>query len=69
MSTKALQMRIDELEKLILALTKKIQEIEAKPVAKNEASADKKVKATGLKKDAPRHGRWGASGVWIHAPG
>ena len=61
-------MRVDELEKLILALTKKIQELEAKPVTKIEAPTDKKVKAIGLKKDAPRHSRWGASGVWIHAP-
>ena len=58
MATKALQTRIEELEKLTLSLTEKIQELEAKPVAKIEASADKKVKATGLKKDGtPRKKR------------
>ena len=58
MATKALQMRIEELEKLTISLTEKIQELEAKPVAKIEASADKKVKATGLKKDGtPRKQR------------
>ena len=58
MATKALQMRIEELEKLTLSLTEKIQELEARPVAKIEASADKKAKATGLKKDGtPRKKR------------
>ena len=58
MSTKALQARVEELEKLTLSLTEKIQELEAKPVAKIEASADKKAKATGLKKDGtPRKKR------------
>ena len=58
MSTKALQTRIEELEKLTLSLTEKIQELEAKPVTKIEAPADKKVKATGLKKDGtPRKKR------------
>jgi hypothetical protein len=58
MATKALQMRVEELEKLTLALTEKIQELETKPVAKIEASADKKVKVTGLKKDGtPRKKR------------
>ena len=58
MSIKALQTRAEELEKLVISLTEKIQELEAKPVAKIEASADKKVKATGLKKDgAPRKKR------------
>ena len=58
MSTKALQARVEELEKLTLSLTEKIQGLEAKPVAKIEASADKKVKATGLKKDGtPRKKR------------
>ena len=58
MATKALQTRVEELEKLTLSLTEKIQELEAKPVAKIEASADKKVKATGLKKDGtPRKKR------------
>ena len=58
MATKALQTRVEELEKLTLALTEKIQELEAKPVTKIEAPADKKVKATGLKKDGtPRKKR------------
>ena len=58
MATKALQLRVEELEKLTVSLTEKIQELEAKPVAKIEASADKKVKATGLKKDGtPRKKR------------
>ena len=58
MATKALQMRVEELEKLTTALTEKIQQLEIKPVAKIEASADKKVKATGLKKDGtPRKKR------------
>ena len=58
MATKALQMRVEELEKLTLSLTEKIQELEAKPVAKIQASADKKPKATGLKKDGtPRKKR------------
>ena len=58
MATKALQMRVEELEKLTLALTEKIEGLEARPVAKIEASADKKVKATGLKKDGtPRKKR------------
>ena len=58
MSTKALQTRVEELEKLTLSLTEKIQELEARPVAKIEASADKKAKATGLKKDGtPRKKR------------
>ena len=66
MSTKALQMRIEELEKLIISLTEKIQELEAKPVTKIEASTDKKVKATGLKKNATS--RWAAGSLTIHAP-
>ena len=74
MSTKALQTRIEELEKLTLVLSEKIKEFDAKPVAKNEASTDKKVKATSLKKDgqeegAPRMargGRWSTSGVHMH---
>jgi hypothetical protein len=58
MATKALQMRVEELEKLTLSLTEKIQELEAKPVAKIQASTDKKPKATGLKKDGtPRKKR------------
>jgi hypothetical protein len=58
MSIKALQTRAEELEKLVISLTEKIQELEAKPVAKIEASADKKAKATGLKKDGtPRKKR------------
>ena len=58
MATKALQTRVEELEKLTLALTEKIQELETKPVAKIEASADKKAKATGFKKDGtPRKKR------------
>ena len=58
MSTKALQARVEELEKLTLALTEKIEGLEARPVAKIEAAADKKVKATGLKKDGtPRKKR------------
>ena len=58
MATKALQMRVEELEKLTTALTEKIQELEIKPVAKIEASADKKTKTPGLKKDGtPRKKR------------
>jgi hypothetical protein len=58
MATKALQMRVEELEALTVILTKKIEELEAKPVTKIEASADKKVRATGLKKDGtPRKKR------------
>jgi hypothetical protein len=66
MSTKALQMRIEELENLTLVLSEKIQELEAKPLAKIEASADKKVKATGIKKNATS--RWAAGSLTIHAP-
>ena len=51
-------MRVEELEALTVILTKKIEELEAKPVTKIEASADKKAKATGLKKDGtPRKKR------------
>ena len=74
MSTKAIQTRIEELEKLTLVLSEKIQEFDAKPVAKFEASTDKNIKATSLKKDGreegahrmPRGGRWSTSGVHIH---
>ena len=58
MATKALQARVEELVKLTLSLTEKIQELETKSVTRIEASADKKVKATGLKKDGtPRKKR------------
>ena len=56
MSTKALQMRIEELEKLTLTLTEKLEDLESRSMEKVETT--KKIKATGLKKDGtPRKKR------------
>ena len=56
MSTKALQMRIEELEKLTVTLTEKLLDLESRSVEKVETT--KKIKATGLKKDGtPRKKR------------
>jgi hypothetical protein len=56
MSTKALKMRIEELEKITMALSEKLEELESRPMEKGETT--KKIKATGLKKDGtPRKKR------------
>ena len=60
MATKALQMRVDELEKLVVSLNEKIATIEAapkKPVVETRDMANKK-ETKGLKKDGtPRKKR------------
>ena len=58
MATKALQMRVDELEKMVTLLNEKITDFEAKPteIKSDEKSAKKENK--GLKKDGtPRKKR------------
>ena len=59
MATRALQMRVDELEKLVIALNEKITAIEEKPVKKPIAEVDiVKKESKGLKKDGtPRKKR------------
>ena len=55
MATKALQMRVDELEKLVTSLNEKLTIIEAKPV---KAIKEPKESTKGLKKDGtPRKKR------------
>jgi hypothetical protein len=55
MATKALQMRVDELEKLVTSLNEKLAIIEAKPV---KAVKEPKESTKGLKKDGtPRKKR------------
>ena len=57
MTTKALQMRVDELEKLVLSLNEKIESLEAAPKKEVEVVAPKK-ESKGLKKDGtPRKKR------------
>ena len=57
MATKALQMRVDELEKLVLSLNEKIESLEAAPKKEVEVVAAKK-ESKGLKKDGtPRKKR------------
>jgi hypothetical protein len=57
MATKALQMRVDELEKLVISLNEKITAIETKPVKKATIEVNKK-ESKGLKKDGtPRKKR------------
>ena len=59
MATKALQTRVDELEKLVIALNEKITAIEEKPVKKPIAEVGiVKKESKGLKKDGtPRKKR------------
>ena len=57
MATKALQMRVDELEKLVISLNEKITSIESQPIKKTAITATKK-ESKGLKKDGtPRKKR------------
>nr|UZT28985.1 class II HMG-box domain containing protein [Nucleocytoviricota sp.]UZT29298.1 class II HMG-box domain containing protein [Nucleocytoviricota sp.] len=57
MATKALQMRVDELEKLVVSLNEKITSIESQPI-KKEAITTTKKESKGLKKDGtPRKKR------------
>ena len=57
MATKALQMRVDELEKLVITLNEKITAMETKPVKKATIEVTKK-ESKGLKKDGtPRKKR------------
>jgi hypothetical protein len=57
MATKALQMRVDELEKLVISLNEKITAIETKPVKKAVIEVNKK-ESKGIKKDGtPRKKR------------
>lgn len=60
MATKALQMRVDELEKLVVSLNKKMQLIESAPKEQVLNEEDKSIKkeTKGLKKDGtPRKKR------------
>lgn len=57
MATKALQMRVDELEKLVITLNEKITSIESQHIKKSTIEVTKK-ESKGLKKDGtPRKKR------------
>jgi len=58
MATKALQMRVDELEKLVTSLTEKLETLEKKPVKAAKEPKEPKESTKGLKKDGtPRKKR------------
>jgi hypothetical protein len=58
MATKALQMRVDELEKLVTSLTEKLDTLEKKPVKAAKEPKEPKESTKGLKKDGtPRKKR------------
>jgi hypothetical protein len=58
MATKALQMRVDELEKLVTSLTEKLDTLEKKPAKVPKEPKEPKESTKGLKKDGtPRKKR------------